>query len=90
MGFVKQSKANALSVEAERAYKEGRSVFAPMLNTPVSQSASFALSGSVSGWAEMIEAVESHGWVLTQWSVATDSKGRPQAYPLFRRTASAQ
>lgn len=85
MGIIKQTKANSLSIEAERAYKQGRTVFTPMLNTPISQSASFAISGAVSGWAEMIEAVESHGWVLTQWSVATDTKGRPQAYPLFRR-----
>lgn len=85
MGIIKQSKANTLASEAERAYKQGRTVFAPMLNSPMSQSASFTVSGSVSGWAEMIEAIEAHGWVLTQWSVAADTKGRPQAYPLFRR-----
>lgn len=84
MGIVKKTKANVVATEAERARKEGRTVFAPMLNTPVSQSASFTMSGSISGWAEMIEAIESHGWVLTQWSVAMDQKGRPQAYPLFR------
>ena len=43
------------------------------------------LSGAVAGWAEKIEAVEAEGGVLTHWSVAADDKGRPQAYPLFRR-----
>jgi|tagenome__1003787_1003787.scaffolds.fasta_scaffold14879705_1 hypothetical protein len=81
MGFIKNAKSDMLGTEAKRAWEEGRSVFAPMLNTPMTQS---SLSGSVSGWAEMIEAVEREGWQLTHWSVSTDSKGRPQAYPLFR------
>jgi len=37
----------------------------------------------IAGWAEQIEAIEDAGWVLTYWSVSTDSKGRPEAYPLF-------
>ncbi len=78
---ARQAHRRALRSEAERAVKEGRTVFTPMLNTPASQS---ALSGSVAGWAEMIESVESAGWTLTAWSVSTDHKGRPQAYPLFR------
>lgn len=81
MGFIKDAKAGNLRAEAERAAKEGRTVFAPMLNTPATQS---ALSGSVAGWAEMIQAVESVGWRMTMWAVASDQKGRPQAYPLFR------
>ena len=44
------------------------------------------MSGSISGWAEMIESVEACGWRLQQWSVATDEKGRPEAYPLFVRS----
>lgn len=82
MGWIKDAKAKALAKEAERATKEGRTVFVPMLNTPQSQG---ELSGSVAGWAEMIEAVEEQGWALTQWAVGQDAKGRPQAYPLFRR-----
>jgi hypothetical protein len=82
MGFIKDAKQNMLSTEAKRAVEEGRTVFAPMLNTPMSQ---HTMSGSVAGWAEMIEAVEREGWTLANWSVAHDAKGRPQAYPLFRR-----
>jgi hypothetical protein len=82
MGFIKNAKASSIAAEAERARQQGRSVDAPMLTTPMSQ---HTLSGSVAGWAEMIEAIESKGWSLAEWSVAHDAKGRPQAYPLFRR-----
>lgn len=82
MGFIKDMKANVVSTEAARAITEGRTVYAPMLNTPATQSGT---SGSVSGWAEMIESIEACGWRLDQWAIAQDSKGRPQAYPLFRR-----
>ncbi len=85
MGWIKQAKANALSEEAARALAEGRTVFAPMLNTPMTH---HTMSGSVAGWAEMIEAIEAEGWELEHWSVAADDKGRPQAYPLFRRAAA--
>jgi hypothetical protein len=81
-GIIKQTKANTLATEAERAITEGRTVFAPMLNTPATH---HSFSGAVAGWAEMIEAVEEKGWTLTQWSVARDNHGQPQAYPLFRR-----
>lgn len=81
MGLFKDAKANTLATEAERARAEGRTVFTPKLNTPMSQ---HNLSGSISGWAEMIEAVEAQGWQLWHWSVAIDEKGRPEAYPLFR------
>lgn len=43
-------------------------------------------SGSIPGWAEMIEAIEAAGWQLPEWSVAMDSHGRPEANPLFRRS----
>lgn len=82
MGFIKDAKSNMVAVEAARALAQGRTTFTPMLNTPATQ---HALSGSVAGWAEMIEAVEGQGWQLAHWAVAHDIKGRPQAYPLFRR-----
>lgn len=82
MGIIKSVKQNMVATEAERAVNEGRMVFTPMLNTPASQ---HTMSGSVAGWAEMIEAVEAKGWRLEQWSVSLDAKSRPQAYPLFRR-----
>lgn len=82
MGLIKQAKADALVTEARRAVEQGRTVFAPRLNTPLSQ---HGMSGSIAGWAEMIEAVESAGWRLAEWAVCTDQKDRPEAYPLFRR-----
>ena len=84
MGIFKEAKVSALGDEARRAAEEGRTVFAPKLNTPASQ---HGLSGAISGWAEMIEGVEAEGWRLDHWSVAMDAKGRPEAYPLFRRAA---
>jgi hypothetical protein len=82
VGWVKDAKADNLGKEAARAMQEGRVYFTPKLNTPLTQ---HALSGSIAGWAEQIEALERLGWVLLQWSVAHDSKDRPEAYPLFRR-----
>ncbi|MGH3356605.1 MAG: hypothetical protein ACRDOJ_11960 [Nocardioidaceae bacterium] len=82
MGIIKQAKSDSLRQEAQRTREQGRTVFAPRLNTPMSQ---HNLSGAISGWAEMIEAVESCGWRLAEWAVSTDPKGRPEAYPLFRR-----
>ncbi|GAA1015919.1 hypothetical protein Aple_010880 [Acrocarpospora pleiomorpha] len=84
MGIIKDAKLDALRKEAERALQEGRWVFAPRLNTPATQ---HNFSGSISGWAEMIEMIESLGWGMAHWSVSTDPKGRPEAYPLFRRRA---
>jgi hypothetical protein len=84
MGRIKDAKANTVRSEAERALKEGRSIYTPKLNTPMTHG---GLSGSIPGWAEMIEAVEGVGWRLDRWSVSTDQRGRPEAYPLFRRSA---
>lgn len=81
MGFIKDAKANMVATEAERARAEGRTVFAPRLNAGASNAGT---SGSVSGWAEMIEAIEAAGWAMYHWSVAIDEKGRAEAYPLFR------
>jgi hypothetical protein len=82
MGFIKQAKQDAIAKEAERAVEEGRRVFTPKLNTPMTQ---HGLSGSIAGWAEMIEAIEDAGWTMVDWAVAHDAKGRLEAYPLFRR-----
>ncbi|MEV0070945.1 hypothetical protein [Amycolatopsis sp. NPDC050768] len=86
MGFIKQAKADALTKEAGRAIAEGRTVFTPRLNTPMMH---HTMSGSIAGWAEMIEAVEAQGWQLVEWSVTQDKNGRPEAYPLFRRRQHA-
>ena len=82
MGFIKETKSNQLTKEAQRAIEEGRTIFAPRLNTPMSSS---GFTGSISGWAEMIEAIESCGWSLEHWAIAHDDRHRPGAYPVFRR-----
>jgi len=81
MGFIKDAKANVVATEAARAREEGRTVFAPRLNAG---STNAGMTGSVSGWAEMIESIEAAGWALYHWSVSVDQKGRAEAYPLFR------
>jgi len=82
VGIIKQAKQDMVGTQARRAIEEGRTVFTPRLNTPWSHGGQ---SGSVPGWAEMIEAIEAVGWTMVDWSVSTDEKGRPEAYPLFRR-----
>jgi hypothetical protein len=81
MGFIKQAMAENIAIKARRALEQGRAVFAPKLNTPMTQ---HGLSASIAGWAEQIEAIEDAGWALWHWSAALDNKGRPEAYPLFR------
>lgn len=82
MGIFKDAKVSHLSDEAAKAAAEGRGVFTAMLNSPALRG---EMSGSIADWALMIEAVESQGWRLQHWSIGQDHKGRPQAYPLFRR-----
>lgn len=82
MGLIKQAKANVVTQDAARAAREGRSVFTPRLNSPMTH---HGMSGVVPDWAEMIEGIEAEGWRLDHWVVARDQKDRPEAYPLFRR-----
>lgn len=83
MAWIKDQKANAVADDARRAIAEGRQVFAARFWTPSLTGG----AGSVASWAEQIEAVEAEGWQLAQWTVIADEKGRPQAFPLFRRSA---
>jgi hypothetical protein len=80
VGFVKDIKSGAAAAEAARARQEGRSVFMYRFNVPV---ASPGLSGSVSGAAEVIEAIEGAGWVLEQMAFDGQSKNGA-ALLLFR------
>jgi hypothetical protein len=82
MGMFKDAKAAGLAKEAAKALEDGATVFTPRLNFPATM---HGLSGNVSDWAAMVGEVESAGWVLAHWSVAADAKGRPEAYPVFRR-----
>lgn len=82
IGAIKKIKSDIVMTEAKRAIEENRSIFTPKLNEPKTQK---NISGSVSGWAEIIESIESVGWTLIHWSVSEDGKGTAIAYPLFRR-----
>jgi hypothetical protein len=82
MGFIKDAKANTLNTEAKKAHEAGDWYFTPMLNSPATH---HGLSGNVHDWALMLQAITEAGWNLQHWNVGADSKGRPQAYPLFVR-----
>lgn len=82
MGIFKDAKVDTITKEAVKAAESGRTWFTPKLNNPSTQ---HNLSGDIPDWGLMIAGVESAGWVLEHWSVAMDGKGRPEAYPLFRR-----
>ena len=73
MGFIKDMKSGTLGVEAKKAAR---------LNMPSSQP---GMSGDIDTWGQMIAAIEAEGWTLAHWAVGIDTKGRGEAYPLFRR-----
>jgi hypothetical protein len=82
MGFIKDVKAGVLAKEAARALDGGRRTFTPILNTPSSQT---GMSGNIDDWSAMVDEVEAVGWRLEHWAIGQDNRGRPQAYPVFRR-----
>lgn len=86
MGLIKDAKADVLGKDAARAREQGRTVFVARINMPVTGS---GFSTSVSGAAEMIEAIEAEGWAYQDMSWTQDTKGRPEGYFLFRRQPPA-
>ncbi|WP_326806047.1 hypothetical protein OIE49_36545 [Streptomyces sp. NBC_01788] len=70
MGWIKDAKADMIRQDAERAINEGRTVFVCRINQGFMQG---NMSGSLSGVAEQIEAVEALGWQLDQANFAHDS-----------------
>lgn len=82
MGIIRDAKANTLAKQAAEAREKGQPVFAAVLNSPAFRP---DFSGEVVDWSMMLAAIEAEGWVLYNWSAGSDPKGRPQAYPLFRR-----
>ena len=82
MGLFKDAKATALAKEASKALENGETLFTPRLNFP---STMHGMTGAITDWSLMVAEVESVGWRLEHWSVAMDTKGRPEAYPIFRR-----
>jgi hypothetical protein len=82
VGWIKDVKAETIGKAAAKAREDGKSVFAALLNSPATHS---TMSGEIGDWSLMVAAVEAEGWVLSHWTTSVDTKGRPQAYPLFRR-----
>jgi hypothetical protein len=82
MGMIKNAKAAVISTEAQRAVDEGRTVFVCRINQGVTQ---IDWSGSLSGVAEQIEAIEKLGWQLDQCTFAQDKKDHTSAFLIFRR-----
>ncbi|MFB6726832.1 hypothetical protein ACFCV3_42075 [Kribbella sp. NPDC056345] len=82
MGLIKNAKTDTLGGLARKAREAGQTTFAAMLNYPATQP---DLSGEINDWSVMVEAVEAEGWQLVNWTVGQDKKGRPQAFPVFRR-----
>jgi hypothetical protein len=81
MGMIRTAKANAIAKDAAGARSAGRRTFAAVLNYPSSRP---GVTGGIDDWSAMVDEIENEGWQLTHWSVGTDDKGRPEAYPLFR------
>lgn len=82
MGLIKDMKVDTLATEATKALEAGHYFFTPRLNMPGS---AHGMTGNIATWGLMIQAVESAGWALAHWAVAMDTKGRTEAYPVFRR-----
>lgn len=83
MGIIKTAKANLIVEAAAKARDAGRRVFVAQMRSPLTKTE--AWSGGIDDWSQMVDAVEAQGWRLDRWAVTLDAKGRPAAYPLFRR-----
>ena len=81
MAFVKDLKVSSASTDAKRAAEEGHSVFVFKFGMPNLNS---AVSTSVSGAAEVIEAIEAAGWRMQDFALNSDVK-RGQMVMVFRR-----
>ncbi len=82
MGFMSNQKESNITSEAQKAHEAGKMRFTARLNFP---STHHGMSGEVPDWSQQIEGVERVGWYCEHFSVAQDSKGRPEAFCLFRR-----
>jgi len=82
MGFISNVKTDIVVQSVSKAWDAGKPVCAVRLNVPGSDPGA---SGEIGVWSDMLAAIESVGWRLEHWSVSSDSKGRPEAYALFRR-----
>jgi hypothetical protein len=82
MGFINSLKADTFGKDAARAREQGRTVFVGRF---IVRGDIAAMSQSVSGAAEMIEATEAEGWTLQEMSWMQNAKEQTEGYFLFRR-----
>lgn len=83
MGLVKSSKVGTIRDDAMRGHREGRTVFVARYWDEIF---SYQGTGSISGAAEAIEAVESAGWALTHMAYSwVERKNRGVTILMFRR-----
>jgi hypothetical protein len=82
MGFIKDSKSNAIAQHARRAVEEGRTIFLAQFRGSIGHSPS--LTRPIADVAEMIEAVESLGWRVSEFT-SVPYKDNMTVVCLFRR-----
>ncbi|WP_400996413.1 hypothetical protein [Agromyces sp. GXQ0307] len=80
MGWIKDSKIDALSREAQDAWDAGLNHFTPILQMEYKS----ATAASVPSWQESLDAIIAIGWELHTWEVVVHQ--RPLAMPLFVRS----
>lgn len=86
MGLMKSSKVTNIRTDAERARNESKAVFLARYWDEVM---TFQGTGSVSGAAEAIEAVEAAGWRLEHMAYSwVEKKNRGLTLLLFRPAAA--
>lgn len=81
MGLIKSAKTSGAMSDADRARKEGRPIFIYRFEMPHWGA---GYSGSVSGAAEVVEAIESAGWTMTHITESA-GEGRRGAFILVFR-----
>lgn len=81
MGLINSLKADTFGKDAARAREQGRTVFVARF---IVRGDINAMSQSVSGAAEMVEATEAEGWTLQDMSWIQGGKDRAEGYFLFR------
>lgn len=80
MRFIKNTKANVVAGDAQKAWDSDSKV--SILNMPSTHPGP---SGRIEDWEVMLNAILDVGRTLHTWAVCSDKRGRPQAQPLFTR-----
>jgi hypothetical protein len=82
VGLIKQAKVDTAASHARRAREEGRKVFVGRIRDEV---LTYQGTGSISGAAEAVEAIEAEGWRLVNMAYSwVETKKRGLTVCLFR------